>query len=432
MFLRIISLTVLTILSLALFGCSGGNQVPVTPDTVGANLDAGEPYDGSHHLWGLWEVSVNEDRTSVEITPARFSTGHFNVTHLLEYSPCMNCLRIVQVVPSGANYLEVTIELRHPYPGMDTFTGFDVRGIAIFNGTALFPSSGLTYSNNEFGEGELLNPDGYTTLYNLGTEGHGMGGYLQGKMASDPPGDAELNGYKCFMTDENRRYFASGDVIQVVYNIEPPPWGAFVFGYAVDANWAPPNPFNNPAVPDDFPMKANSPEAYMISASVIDLSANLNDTGTITVDVWDHQGIGTISSVSVEAPEIWGGKLDVPLLGDMGDYVRFEGTVMNAAEVDIGDYKALVSVRDVKADTAPEWIDLTAYKIFDIHVDPEQTEPGIYVDGDYPGNDAGLPEFGTPEAPFNTIVEGVIASGPGGLMYMSIRFRMARGIWKGL
>ena len=43
-------------------------------------------------------------------------------------------------------------------------TGFDVRGIAIFDGHLLFPASGLRTSDSSFEEGEVLNADGYTAL----------------------------------------------------------------------------------------------------------------------------------------------------------------------------------------------------------------------------------------------------------------------------
>jgi len=48
-----------------------------------------------------------------------------------------------------------------------------VRGIAMFDGSHLFPQSGLAMSDGTMGDGELLNADGYTTLYNSSTVGHG-------------------------------------------------------------------------------------------------------------------------------------------------------------------------------------------------------------------------------------------------------------------
>ena len=40
--------------------------------------------------------------------------------------------------------LSLDIELTHPFPGLDQFTGFDVRGIVLLNGSKEWPSHGLT------------------------------------------------------------------------------------------------------------------------------------------------------------------------------------------------------------------------------------------------------------------------------------------------
>ena len=60
------------------------------------------------------------------------------------------------------------------------------------------------------------------------------------------------------MGDENTR----------TYDIDLPP-GAFTFGYSVDASWEPPNPYPPVVIPDDFPITANSLEAFQLSPNVV-------------------------------------------------------------------------------------------------------------------------------------------------------------------
>ena len=105
----------------------------------------------------------------------------------------------------------VGVQVKHPFPSLN-LTGFDVRGIVMFKGTQSFPVSGLKASSSLNGEGELMNADGFTTLYNSTTGGDGPGGlqgYIKGKMSAGLP-DSTLNGYKRFDTNDpanTRSYF---------------------------------------------------------------------------------------------------------------------------------------------------------------------------------------------------------------------------------
>ena len=57
------------------------------------------------------------------------------------------------------------IILNHPYPGNLKLTGFDVRGVFITGSDFMFPVSGRTVASGD-GIAHLLNPDGYTSLFN--------------------------------------------------------------------------------------------------------------------------------------------------------------------------------------------------------------------------------------------------------------------------
>jgi hypothetical protein len=138
---------------------------------------------------------ISED-LSREILPVHEVQTHYNILMLLEKSVCINCVKIGGITPSGTGTILVDIEIKHPFasPGL---TGFDVRGIAMFNGTKQFPVANVVTSNKAVHEAELVNADGFTTLNNITTEGSGPGGIRgcqQGNLAQGTP-DSTLNGF---------------------------------------------------------------------------------------------------------------------------------------------------------------------------------------------------------------------------------------------
>jgi hypothetical protein len=133
------------------------------------------------------------------------------------------------VTPDGNILADFTIS--HPFGSMN-FSGFDVWGIMMFDGSHDFPVAGVTTPDMDSGEGEVLNVDGFTTLYNFSTAGAGPGGlqgYIDGDIATTEMPDATLNGYKRFVTSDilnNRNAFYAGDEITVQYEVALPggPW----------------------------------------------------------------------------------------------------------------------------------------------------------------------------------------------------------------
>jgi len=213
-----------------------------------------------HYLCSFYDVLVDPEEMKLELIPLRETGMHWNVLKFLEQGPCTTCVKLTGMVPSGNGTVLVDVIVKHPFSNPN-FTGFDVRGIVMFNGSRYFPGAELNSSDRSLGDGELVNADGYTTLYNPDTLGSGPGGlqgYLKGKFASATYPNAHLNGYKRHISPgaaNTRNAFYAGDSILETYGIAMPS-GPFIFGYAVDASWA--RPVSKPV---DDPMTDSGPEA---------------------------------------------------------------------------------------------------------------------------------------------------------------------------
>jgi hypothetical protein len=137
--------------------------------------------------------------------------------------------------------LRCTVTLKHPFPGLGQYNGFDVMGVFMHNGSATLGYDNLTYSDGSGSdEALLLNPDGYTRWYNY-SEFDGTGPQLlrfwSGKLSNLPAPTAMLNPYKLFadglLTDDdyytwisassnaaNRNIFSAGQVNSRRYELK--------------------------------------------------------------------------------------------------------------------------------------------------------------------------------------------------------------------
>ena len=339
---------------------------------------AANPEVPGHYLWGYYLVQIDEADFSADVIPIRITASHMNILQFLEQSPCTDCFTLAGITPNPDGTLNVNVSIKHPFSILN-LTGFDVRGIAMFNGSHLFPESGLRLSDRTLGEGEIVNADGYTTLYNPTTVGHGFEGYSKGKLATVTAPSSTLNAFKRFITDNpanTRNAFYAGDEIEATFQIDMPnPPNPWVFGYAVDASWAPPTvkPVTDPMT--HFGPEANCPEPWEIE--VTDLGPGLTYQGGTTklqIDVYDWQGKATHDDLVVECPELFTGSLTATWLSDGADYARYEVTISNTKLAPIGDYACLVGVEANENDPiGTPWLDLTAYQLLSISV--KDSEP---------------------------------------------------------
>lgn len=325
-------LPILTFLLIALIGCSGGGQNPVqpgiqVPDNNGQSADTDTARD-NRYLWGLSQFVCNIEEGTIEVSPLRVPEGHLNVIGFLE-TPYAQLLTIASepIFDTDNDTVNVDVAIQHPFPGLNEFSGFDVRCILISHGTV------TGYSDPDLhipGEKcfRLRNADGYTRWWNP-TE-FKFDGYQDGKLGSPHTFfhfNATLNGYKMFanglgadtpVTDLNlddRGVFGAGQKLVRHFDIKYHVYGLdnalLIFNYAIDASYEFPDiTLNDPDeydVPGDFPLEANSTEPWHIEISEVENSLYYNygfGGGSITyeVEVFDWQETASIGNVWCEMP----------------------------------------------------------------------------------------------------------------------------------
>ncbi|MFH1676141.1 MAG: hypothetical protein ABIC40_03865, partial [bacterium] len=329
---RLIQLTLFTAFSV-LIGCShgGGNGV-IAPETI---LKTSLESTSQHVLWGMWSCALDTASGTMEIVPLRGPMFTANVNNLLEAKPgnlLIQDLDLTQLFDNGL--VECTVTLRHPFPGLDMYHGFDVWGVFMHNGESTIEYDSLSYPGGpSAGENEavLLNADGYTRWFNY-TEFSGSGfpivKFMPGKLGKLNDQSAILNGYRIFADNlgkdddyydwisdeanfENRGIFQAGQTNSRHYEMKFPLIGGVPkvdFQYAVIVSWEPGDPSltgdEYQYDPFDFPASANCDEAFFVhsdtSASTLyndgaGSSGGLFRTG---MEIFDWQG-GIVSNFGV-------------------------------------------------------------------------------------------------------------------------------------
>jgi len=381
------SIALYLMLVVLILGCSDGGSPVSSPvseipgETPGINAPENSRMTSAdnHFLWMYYLVRIDPDSpdsVQVEMIPFRDVAAHWNVLSFLEQWPCRNCLKIVDMVYGGNDVLIAEVRITHPFINAN-LTGFDVRGITMFDGSRAYPISGLNTPDRESGDGELVNADGYTTLYNPGTIGSGPGGYqgyTQGRFASDGFPGALLNGYIRHISDDpanTRNAFYAGDSVTKIYQIDMPN-GPFVFGYAVDACWSQAinRPVEDPMT--DFGPDANCEEPWKVAVQESTVDDGLTTCGGLTflnIDVYDWQGRESHYLPVIECPEILTDVRTAEWIADGDGFASYQLSIMNEELATEGEYECLVSVEDNENDPVGKpWLDLTAYQLITLEV----------------------------------------------------------------
>ena len=355
-------LILIQIAMILLTGCGSSTDVnPLEPTTVSTrNLPATSVYElqqSNRYLWGFWNVRIALDTLEVEVIPDRSAAMHFNVLRKLEVSPCSSCLRLehLRLYPPG--YLQADLILRHPFTIGPKLTGFDVRAIFLTGADHNFPASGRSVG---FGDGipRMVNCDGYTTLFNPTDFPSDLPvpyvlKYFPGRYAFGGDLSATLNPYLAYGQESPRRMFSPYDLERrtVIIDLPEGPFEEIEFGYAVDACWAPVDgEVSDPVT--DFPPDANCLEAYQVSVVFYgELSQYTWSRSRVCVEVYDHQGLSTVSSVSIEAPDLFTGELPLQFVEKIDDGAGvFAGYVYSELGALPGVYPLLVRVVDTETD----------------------------------------------------------------------------------
>ena len=264
-------------IGIAVLGCARDVAAPVAPDSLApetALAQSNHADEGPYRLWGEFVFYINSDHDQVDVVPKRNAHFPLNALKFLE-DYCKDCLQIESIRNNGDGTIDLTVRITHPFNGFPQFTGFDVKGIIMFNGSYEYPKfenseaipvqgTSFRISWKELGDPEVLNADGYTfrwsPTYDSGSN-QPIFNYWEGKYASGVP-TAHINAFLNFYSSEERHMFAHDRSVTRTYHIWLPP-GPVVAGYAVEACWEPPSvtPVTDPLT--DFPITANQPEPYV-------------------------------------------------------------------------------------------------------------------------------------------------------------------------
>ncbi len=315
--LRYLTLVIALVgLTAMLIGCSGSAyDTPLSPaqPAIAASVD-------SHNMWGFWQLTADPAKGTLDVVQLRGADFHLNALPFLEPPPLLNLT--LESLQFNGNIIEADIGLRHPFLGLNEFTGFDVCGVLITNGSVTgFSDTDLRMAGT--GDTRLLNADGLTRWWNpaefpvnTGT----MFGYNDGLLGTKDNVanyNCTLNGYKYFgdgldpddpvgaLDVTKRSVFGAGQKNIRHYTIELGDDG-LVFNYAVDANWQFPTGDKPWEVPDDFAPEANRPEAWNVV--VTETGNTLWNDGvssggnlSLQIDIWDHYN-ADLNTVTVESP----------------------------------------------------------------------------------------------------------------------------------
>ncbi len=308
MFHRHLPLTTLLIVFLLATGCSGGDGAvtdPVTPGIAGNTIaqTVQQP-----HLWGYYEVEIDPVTMNVSVVPVRHVMFTANMVNIMNSNPAYLGFDIQEVIMESEYMdIDVNVSLAHPFPGMNQFDGYDVRGIFIGDGSGIlehnndliYPVTGTDqFMLNDPDDGDGGGPDGYTRWFNP-TEFDPListmplFAYTSGIYASSGnDGTATLNPYRYFADEialdedvfdwltysyELDGRFSAGSSSTRNYYLRFPTSKGVWFNYAITANWE---------GPDTHP--SNTPEAVGCQADVTESLFFVDETnwgGKLIVDL---------------------------------------------------------------------------------------------------------------------------------------------------
>jgi hypothetical protein len=425
-------LVLIAALLAVLAGCNGGSGL-VSPASDDLSLSGSgasmrpESADSYRDLWAFYTIIADGQTGSIEAVPERGAMFNANVVKFLQ--PPLSATSLISIQVNSGNdfttgHLDLNIGIKHPFPGLKKFRGFDVKGIVMGKGSEAFGSdaSALRAGPNDL---RLENADGWTRWWNpvefktFNT----IFGYTKGvKAPSGYLATATVNPYKYYadgigandsldlVNKAGRGSFASSSAVNKRRYVMqfPVPSGkpVYHFNYAIDASWAKPDPAYEPNYSvEAFPPAANMQEAWQVKVDTSESTlyyADSTDKGgklKLKVEVFDWQGadnpggVGAeVSKIVVESP-VMKSPIDItavssPVNGSGSAVWTTELTNTNLTAS--GNFDLWVSVQaSSPSNYAPqisgdpgsfEWPDkpLRAYMLSSVHViNPNQPDPSV-------------------------------------------------------
>ncbi|MFH1676219.1 MAG: hypothetical protein ABIC40_04260, partial [bacterium] len=289
--------------------------------------------------WGLTHGAIDTDTWTAEITPRRRAEVDVDVVTFL-HPPKGQLSNLKILVTDAVDWLttgEITVEvsLTHPFPGLNEYTGHDVKGVLIGSGSITGLSDDTVKYSDGVNDTALLNADGYTRWMNPSEfEPNGtFFRFVPGALGDKDLGvfNATINPYKYFADQidktegvsdffsnpnnvAHRGQFTAGYQNTREYKLKFPIVGGIpdlVFQYAVIAHWMEPDNYDPGDLPGSFPPSANADEA--IFARIVSDDSSL----------WYEDGVGGGGDIKLGLEVYdWGGAFNpsgVP--GEIGSVI---------------------------------------------------------------------------------------------------------------
>ncbi len=226
--LRLFPLLVILAGIFGIFSCTGGDS-PVTPANEELVLQ-NSATSANTHLWGLYDCWIDVETEEVKVIPLRTAMFACNVTSFVDGPPSNLIIDINSIdTQSGTTDISVDVGLRHPFPGLNMYTGFDVIGVFMGTYTDLYPGP-IQWTVTDHNGQHMLNPDGYTRWFNrleFGSVPLPLLGYTPGVLGS--PGTSSPS-IEDFPPEANADEALVIDIVDysTVYIINPADFGGEV------------------------------------------------------------------------------------------------------------------------------------------------------------------------------------------------------------
>ena len=116
-------------------GCSGVVS-PVAPDNLSITGESAGKLPSNTNLWGLYDVQIDVDSKDVTIIPDRGAMFTANVVNFLNGKMTSMSIRLNEIITASTyTDIDVDVTLKHPFPGMQQYNGYDVRGVFMGDGS---------------------------------------------------------------------------------------------------------------------------------------------------------------------------------------------------------------------------------------------------------------------------------------------------------
>ena len=135
-FIPLIAMAML--LSGMLASCSADRTGAPTSPAVTAQQQSTSAGPVNRLLWGVWHVSIDPTTMTADVVPLRSADFTANVTKFMQPPVSAGQQVSISIDPAstpGTGHFVVDVTVRHPFPGLNQYNGFDVRGILFSDGS---------------------------------------------------------------------------------------------------------------------------------------------------------------------------------------------------------------------------------------------------------------------------------------------------------